>query len=448
MKIKRYIQFIRESLKEDLDSKKIYDLDEDTIRDILIELEDAGYLITVAFGFVEKRTKNYYNKPSKEIEVYSEDILAGEEVKPAYWIQIERSGSVNNEDLTEYFKHACSIIEDQIGEIELHDGDSDVDINKILIEGGIFINVDPEDNMSGEESASYLAIFAKQKNTIKITQKDLENYYGWEVSAEKEGQLWAEIDLEDLSDIILSSRSSYKESLVKGQEYMWDYYEISGYYSDINSLLQYELNKENEILLVKALIKEMGGLKNVINHIGDECDDDIYELVKDMLEEELINYLLKERFYGTIKQLSIESEVFGEVKSDIANWKMSAHCDDNYDQIVSEFDSIVSKELGKFEKEVKEITKKYTTKDGRKVEYKDNITYYQFPYNNDWISDIDSVNYPQYLYNKDIDDIFRDWIREENISKELNPRISDWGNVDREKMNKDIKSYLTRYLSE
>ena len=45
-----------------------------------------------------------------------------------------------------------------------------------------------------------------------------------------------------------------------------------------------------------------------------------------------------------------------------------------------------------------------------------------------------------------IDDIFRDWIREENISKELNPRISDWGDVDREKMNKDIKSYLTRYL--
>lgn len=443
MKIKRYIQFIRESLKEDLDSKKIYDLDEDTIRDILIELEDAGYLITVAFGFVEKRTKNYYNKPSKEIEVYSEDILAGEEVKPAYWIQIEKSRNVNNEDLTEYFKHACSIIEDQVGEITLHDVDSDVDINKILIKGGTFINVDPEDDMSGEESSQYLAIFAKQKNTIKITQKDLENYYGWKVSAEKEGQLWSEIDLEDLSDIILSSRSNYKESLVKGQEYMWDYYEISGYYSDINSLFQYELNKENEILLVKALIKEMGGLKNVINHIGDECDDYIYELVKDMLEEELINYLLKERFYETIKQLAIGSEVFGEVKSDIANWKMSAHCDDNYNEIVSEFDSIVSKELGKFEKEVKEITKKYTTNDGRKVEYKDNITYYQFPYNNDWISDIDS----QYLYNKDIDDIFRDWITEKNISKEMNPSISDWGNVDREKMNKDIKSYLTRYLS-
>ena len=102
-----------------------------------------------------------------------------------------------------------------------------------------FTDVDPEDENSGIELEGYnasLSIFAKQKNTIKIKPQDLEDYYGWDVSVKKEGQLWAEIDLEDLADFILSPRSEYKDSLVKGQEYMWDYYDISAYYPDIISL--------------------------------------------------------------------------------------------------------------------------------------------------------------------------------------------------------------------
>ena len=289
--------------------------------------------------------------------------------------------------------------------------------------------------MSGEEANNYIAIFAKQRNTIKIKPTDLEDYYGWNVDAKKEGQLCAEIDLEDLADFILSPRSDYKDSLVKGQEHMWDYYELSNYYPDIISLFNYGVDKENEIILVKSIIKELGGYEQAINHIGDECDNDIYEEVKEMSEEELIKYLLEERFYKTIKQLATHSEVLTEVRDTIANWEMSAHCDDNHDEIVSSFDSIVSDELGQYEKVEKEVTKHYTTRDGRRVEYKTDVTYYQFPYNNDWISDIDS----EYLFNKDLDELFRDFVRESNIDRNLNPRISDYGDVN--------KAYLTRYLS-
>ena len=449
MKLKRYIQFIKESLKEDIDSGKIWELNDDQIREYLIELDDAGYLITVNFGFVKKHTIHYYNKPSVEKDVYTENIVAGEEIRPAYWIEIQKSRDVNNEDVTDSLKFACSIIEDEAdADIKLCDSDTDVDINTTLIKGGIFINVDPEDNMSGEEANNYIAIFAKQKNTIKIKPTDLEEYYGWNVDVKKEGQLWAEMDLEDLADFILSSRSDYKDSLVKGQEYMWDYYEISNYYPDVISLFEYALlESENKTLLVKALIKELGGYEQAINHIGDECDNDIYEEVKEMSEDELINYLLKERFYETIKQLISNSEMFLEIKDTVANWEMSAHCDENYDEIVSNFDSIVSDELGQFEKVEKEVTKYYTTKDAEgnqtRREYKTDVTYYQFPYNNDWISDIDS----EYLFNKDLDELFRDFVRESNIDRNLNPRISDYGDVNKEDMNKDIKAYLTRYLS-
>ena len=445
MELKRYIQFIKESLKEDLDSGKIWKLNEDQIREYLIELDDAGYLIVVNFGFVKKHTINYYNKPSVEKDVYTENIVSGEEIRPAYWIEIQKSRDVNNEDVTDSLKFACSIIEDEAdADIKLFDSDTDVDINTTLIKGGIFINVDPEDNMSGEEANNYISIFAKQRNTIKIKPTDLEEYYGWDVKVKKEGQLWAEMELEDLADFILSPRSDYKDSLVKGQEHMWDYYELSNYYPDIISLFNYGVDKENEIILVKSIIKELGGYEQAINHIGDECDNDIYEEVKEMSEEELIKYLLEERFYKTIKQLATHSEVLTEVRDTIANWEMSAHCDDNHDEIVSSFDSIVSDELGQYEKVVKEVTKHYTTKDGRRVEYKTDVTYYQFPYNNDWISDIDS----EYLFNKDLDELFRDFVRESNIDRNLNPRISDYGSVNKEDMNKDIKAYLTRYLSD
>lgn len=452
MKLKRYLQFIKESLKEDLDSGKMWELDENQIREYLIELDDAGYLITVGFGFVKREKINRYPRPSIEKEVYTENIVSGEEIRPAYNIVIEKSSDLSKEDVTDSLKFACSIIEGEGDcDVELIAGDGGVlDIDTVLVQGGFFTDVDPEDENSGIELEGWnasLSIFAKQKNTIKIKPTDLEEYYGWDVSVRKDGQLWAEIDLEDLADFILSPRSEYKDFLVKGQEHMWGYYDISDYYPDIISLFDYSADKENKVLVAKSIIKELGGYEQAINHIGDECDNQIYELVKDMSEEELINYLLKESFYETIKQLSSHSEVLQEIRDTIANFEMSAHCDDNYDEIVSNFDGIVSDELGQFEKVEKEVTKYYTTKDaeGNQVrrEYKTDVTYYQFSYNNDWISDVDS----EYLYNKELDDLFRDFVRESDIDRNLNPRISDYGDVNKEEMNKDIKAYLTRYLS-
>lgn len=450
MKLKRYLQFIKESLKEDLESGKIWELDEDQIREYLIELDDAGYLITVNFGFVKKHTIHRYNKPSIEKDVYTENIVAGEEIRPAYNIVIEKSRDLSGEDVSDAFKFACSIISDEGDcDISIHDSEGGLgDIEGIQIKGGFFYT----DNWNSSEpelleAEDHIEIFAKQRNTIKITPKDLEDYYGWDVSVKKDGQLWAEIDLEDLADFILSPRSEYKDSLVKGQEYMWDYYDISDYYPDIISLFGYSVEKDNQVLLVKSIIKELGGYEQAINHIGDECDDDVYEAVKDMSEEELIEYLLSERFYKTIKKLANHSEVLREIKDTIANFEMSAHCDENYDEIVSNFDSIVSDELGQYEKVVKEVTKYYNSKDaeGNQVrrEYKTDITYYQFPYSNDWISETDS----EYLYNKELDDLFRDFVRESDIDRNLNPRISDYGDVNKEEMNKDIKAYLKRYLS-
>lgn len=448
MKLKRYLQFIKESLKEDIDSKKLYLLDEDQIREYLVSIEDAGYIVTINFGFSEKITRNFYNKPSEEKMVYTEKVIAGEEVRPSYWIEIISNKDINNEDVTDSLKFVCSIISEQAdATIELHDQGGQLDLDSIVIKGGILLDVDPEDSKSGLDIEGHLVIFAIQNNSVKITQKDLEEFYGWQVSVKKDDNLFVEIDLEDLSDYLLEKGSSYKNLLVNGQEDMWDNYDISDYSPDINSLFQYDLDKENERLVVKAMIKELGGLQQTINHIGDECDDEVYEKVKEMSEEELIDYLLKERFYNTIKQLGKDSEVLGEVKETVANWEMSAHCDTNYKEVVEAFDRIVKDELGQFEKVEKEITKYYTSKDSEgnqiRKDYKADVTYYQFPYSNDWLGDVDAED----LYNKSLDDIFSNWLSEQYFRRELKPYFSDYGHYSKASMNEDINAYLTRYLS-
>ncbi len=43
--------------------------------------------------------------------------------------------------------------------------------------------------------------------------------------------------------------------------------------------------------------------------------------------------------------------------------------------------------------------------------------------------------------------LFTNWISEERYTCELNPHFSDYGDVDNEKMNEDIKYYLNRYLT-
>ena len=409
MKLKRYIQFINESIKEQIDEKKFWKLDEDDIREYLIDLTDAGYLITVGFGFCETWTEHRYNKPPFKKEIYTEKVKSGEDVRPSYWIQIESSGSVNNDDVTSALQFAYSIISEQANaDIVINDADGSLDIDRILLKGGLFINTEPDDDNSGEEAELYIAMFVKQKDLVEISEVDLMNYYGWDVDEVKNGHLYLHIDLEDMCDIMLDRKDRWKDILVGGmQDGFWDNYDIWNYAPDINSLFQYTLDKDNVVLLVKSMIKEMGGLENTINHIGDECSDEAYESVKGKSEDEVANT--------------------------VADWEMSAHADANFDELESAFDDIVGKEF-EYSKIKKEIESK-----GYKIEKE----FYVIPFSNDWISETDSED----LYNKNLKDIFDEWCGHQYFTYEIKPYFSDYGNVDNKKLNSEIKGNLERYLN-
>lgn len=258
MKIKRYIQFIKESV-EDIENNP-WKLSEDEILEFFTEITDNGYIVDVEFGVVDR----YRDK-----EIFSKKVIEGS-IRPAYFINLITKRGVTDLDVTDDLKFAVSIITDLAeADFQLYDYDSKLDIDSVQIKRGIFVN-------SGDSfrwTKNHISIFVKQKVEVGITQKQLSQYYGWSVALEKDGRLFAEMDLEDMADYILSRSSSHKDSLVKGQENMWEYYDIGDYYPDINSLFEYTLNSDNSKMLVKSIIGELGGYKKTINFIGDKCSD-------------------------------------------------------------------------------------------------------------------------------------------------------------------------------
>lgn len=451
MKLKKYLDFIKESIKEDIEEGTLWKLTEDDITDYMLEITDAGYYVSVEFGFSEK-SKQYSYKDGKRVEtekdIFTDKVKSGDEVTPAYWIKIDKSDRIKNDDVTSTFQFACSIIaEEANAEISVNDSDGNLgDSDGIEIKGGLFYT----DNWnSGEpellETDSYIAIFAKSKETVTFTQENLVKYYNWSDAIIKNDNVYVEVNLEDLSDIMLSRSSNYKDILVKGEEDMYDNYHGYDYQPDIPSMIQYTLTKENNNLLIKAMIKEVGGLESMINHIGDECSDEVYESVKGKSEEEVIEFLLKERFYETLKQLCKNSEICQEIRQTIGDWEMNAHVDSNYQSILDEFDEVVESEF-KYTKERREVTKHYTSKDAEgnqtRREYQELDTFYTIPYNNDWIDNEDADR----LKGNSLFDIFKEWCGEQYFTYEMKPNFSDYGDVDSKALNQDLKSDLERYL--
>jgi hypothetical protein len=449
--IKKYLQFISESIKEDIEEGNLWKLSEDDITDYMLEITDAGYSVSVEFGFSEKVKQGGYKEGKwveSEKEVFTDKVKAGDEVTPAYWISIIKGDRIKNDDVTSTFQFACSIIaEEANAEISVNDSDGNLgDIDGIEIKGGLFYT----DNWNSSEpellEVDNIAIFAKSKETVTFTQENLVEYYNWTDAIVKDGNIYVELDIEDMSDIMLSRNASYKDILLKGQEDMYDNYYGSDYQPDIPSMIQYTLTKENNHLLIKSMIKEVGGLESMINHIGDECSDEVYETVKDKSEEEVIEFLLKERFYETLKQLCKNSEICQEVRQTIGDWELNAHVDANYQSILDEFDEIVEKEFT-FTKDKREVTKYYTSKDAEgnqtRREYQELDTFYKIPYNNDWIDNEDGER----LKDLSLHDIFKEWCGEQYFTYEMNPYFSDSGDVDSKALNTEIKGDLERYLN-
>jgi len=467
MKIKRwndFISYIKES-KETEEEFNPWLLDEDDIRDYFQESIDEGYQIEVRYGFVgEERMWNYKESRTHYVERFTKKMTSGKNT-PAISILIT-SEKVSSNDVSDNLKFAYSIIAEEVdADISILDNDGEIGgIEGIIAKDGLFFT-ETWNNVEGKEPTiteadGYVEFLVKKKQQIKITQTQLAKYYDWSRYEEKDGMLYVEYNLEDLSDLLLSRDSNYKDLLIDGSG-IYDSYWGNDYQPDFNSLFEYHLDKENKVLAVNALIKEAGGLKDFVNYIGDECDDMVYDVIKVMMEDkegepettkeerkikDITEYLLKERFYSTLKQMSKESEIIGDIKQLYGDWASNAHAETNLQQIKDEFDEILDDNFAyiKGTREVEKKSKFNKEENGNWRTYKEEETFYLIRFSNDWMEDFESSD----LEGESLETIFSEYCyKTDKTGYELKPHFSDYGDVDDKEWNKDVKSDLLRFLN-
>ena len=466
MKIKRwndFLSYIKESKEEE--EFNPWNLDEDDIRDYFQESIDEGYQIEVRYGFVgQQRMWNYKESRTHYVERFTKKMESGNNT-PAISILITCE-DVSKNDVSDNLKFAYSIIaEEADADISILDNDGEIgDIEGIITKGGLFFT-ETWNNIEGKEPTiteadEYVEFLVKKKQQIKITQTQLAKYYDWSRYEEKDGILYVEYNLEDLSDLLLSRDSNYKDLLIDGSS-IYDSYWGNDYQPDFNSLFQYHLDKENKALAVKALIKEAGGLEDFVNYIGDECDDMVYDAIKAMMEDkegepettkeerkikDITEYLLKERFYNTLKQMSQNSEMIGDIKQLYGDWASNAHAETNLQQIKDEFDEILDDNFTyiKGTREVEKKSKFNKDENGNWRTYKEEETFYLIRFSNDWMEDFESSD----LEGESLETIFSEYCyKNDKTGYELKPHFSDYGDVDEKEWNKDVKSDLLRFLN-
>jgi len=448
--IKRYLQFIKEQqlslfpmdeVMRPVEEVKTYRLEDDRIEELFVEMLDEGYTTEVQRGFVEEQWSynGNYNK------VFGQKIVKGS-VTPAYWVTLEDE-KPSNEDVTDVILTAIDYFEDLGFDVKLYEGKSEINVDELLVKGGFFLKDESGDITKDIQIEDNLGLFIMDKKEVNIDSKELCDYYEWLSEKDKDtfiegDDIYIVVGMEDLADILLGSKDeSLKNQLINGIDD--DHYWGSDYYPETNSLLQYDLNKENEILLVKALIKEYGGLEELVK----ESDNDKLE---GLTEEEVIEFLLKERYYYTLIDLCKDSDLIQDIKETYADYASSAHQEENYKDLVNEFDNIVGdKSYGaelsysKYDKEV-EVKKTYTKEDGTKETYTYPVvqTFYKIKYDNKWIENFDY----DFLENESLYDIFREYCQAWLGSFKFQPHFSDYGSVNSKEFNADVKWMLNNKL--
>ena len=460
MRLKKYLQFIKESLNEN----SMYWLGEDEIKDIFQHITDEGYALSITkvfFGYYGYSNNKFYDPKNPaddkllmfDINDGNDVIFSGESYYPGYRIGIVKS-QYKGSDVTDEFQSAISQLKGEGYIVDtIEDEDGKTNLENIHLDKGSVITWIPEtsgkpltykqeDMADGDVyiSSAELVLLIHQSEEVKLTDKMLAEVYDWTCDRIEGDKIYCHVEIGDMARAILSS-NDYKrwgEILESGELDIGDYYG-DGYYPEINSMFQYTLDKDNRVLLVKALIQELGGLEPTINNLIDE--DNTYESLVGKSEDEVINFLLKERFLDSIKRLSQDSEIMGSVRETISDWERQAHCEQNWEDLINEFDECVS-EVTEYTKLEKEIDRYYFKKDGEKVLDKLLLTHYELPFQDKWI-----LEYGKSLKGYSLDSLFIEWCNDDYISYELKPHFRDWGDVDSKDLNKEIASILKYNLN-
>lgn len=444
----------------------MYWIDEDQIKDIFQNITDEGYLLNITkvfFGHYGYSGNKFYdpNKNSEDDKLILFDtndddvLLSGESYNPGWRISIVKS-QYSGDDVTDEFQSAISQLKGEgyiIDTVEDEEGKTNLE-NIHLLNGSIITWI-PEtpnkpfttnqDEMSDGDvyiSSVELTLLVHQSEEVKLNDKTLSEIYEWKCDRIEGNNIYCHVDIDDMARSVLS-RSAYERWGKILENGSIDIYYSDGYYPEIDSMFQYTLSKENSTLMIKSLIKELGGLESTLNELEDE---DIHESLKDKSEDEFIEILIKERFKRGLNKLGRDSEIMSSIRETISDWERQAHCDQNWEDLISEFDDVVSEVTEYTKKFGKEVDKYYLRKipgseNKERVLYKDNVIHYEIPFQDKWILD-----YAKTLKGYSLDALFQEWCSDSYLDYKLEPSFRDWGDVDSVELNKEISSILNNYL--
>lgn len=274
--IKKYLEYIKESIDNDGIIDKYYFLSEEKIKNIFQEFIDSKWSVGA----------DVYNE--KQGDIYEDLIifLRGNEL--VYNVDIRSTSETESEDLTDEFKTIIDYLNDEYEIDDIVFGSvfhlKDGTIKDYKINENIYITSKRSGHTHAVSSIEF-NIFNKERKKFSISPKELIEYYNWKnVEISKDGNIWALINRTDLIDYTIDD-SQMKEYLLDGFP---GYTDVFTAYEISNSL-----SYKNELKLSKKIIEEVG-IENLKEHDKDvDQNSNIFDcdINMNLIDSEIIQTL-------------------------------------------------------------------------------------------------------------------------------------------------------------
>lgn len=458
-----YFEFLKES-KFDPD----IDIDKSEIEDIFDILIDEGYRLELKKHFTEYNNLPDIKNGDEPDEV--ELIRTDREYVNVFSLDIKTPRQTNvHLDVTEDLISGLDYIEskgfkllgqnDESGKlfknIDLPFTYQDINLvdGKIILfrsETNQKLDIDKLKADERMESVTEVIIYFSDMKKKKFTSKEIADEYdihydgyvdefNYDLKTFKD-VIYFNISRNDLADIVMNRNSWGKEYFSHdGIDILHDQHLHNDYWPDTDMLFKYELDDDNVKMLVKAIIEEHGGVNDIIDEYSIEIEVDGPTI------DDLIDFLLNERDYQTLKM--IDSEILDEVKRIVEGFERNSHVDEIYEEIMNEFDNLLDENNVPYIKKYQDNDHYfYHTKTadgeqvGKKVEYE--TVFYRIAYTDDYFDGLDRLNMDD-IRGWSLEDIFCEYYSDNYLASDISIRDIYPGGYDKKEMNQEVRALLS-----
>ena len=380
------------------------------IEDLLFELEEGGYEITIFYGFVDETE----DKPLNLTQVLNKRGLT-----PCVRIEISPQKGIADENLTYVLTSFIKRVKPKFSKIELFDDDGMLQLDKLKIKGGIEYELEADDIVD-VKTININLIWYKP---LYLTDKMIFEYHNFddrlEVYYDDKEQAYVTYPADTYAGYLVSSRDDYYNILVddNGFDSLWDRYWDYADRPDVESLFDYYLHIKTIQLLVDYLVTDFEKIK--------EVDEDEYETLVGVginSKEELISRIQKVGIKNIGKLLyEIDEDTIDEIRDLYSNMQVDAYVDEFQNKIVRALEEVIEDNL-----ETK-VVKNY---------WKDGHPFLTMKFNLDWL---------EYFEGGDewLRSVWGEWLsktyRDDN---RLRVRIDEYVTPDSKDFNKQVQSMI------